>query len=209
MNNRMTLVMGGLLTLVFACSADERQPPPPQAQATGQPTTPDSMIMPPFPEPRRGYLVARSAGLHDLSGAWTARAGLCEDPAVMEVLAQQPGVGTIVLLRLPPPTQRLATYPITDVDSGAPIPPAAQIGVQRFEGASAYAFQGLEGQVVLTAMGDRVSGRYQVTLREITSKDLAKYAGVFESVMLDTLPAEQCQEWKRELLLPDSIEGGV
>lgn len=209
MNNRSAFFVGGLLTLVVACSADERQLPPPQAQATGQPTTADSITMPAFPEPRRGYLVARSAGLHDLSGAWTARAELCEDQAVMAVLAQQPGVGTVVLLRLPPPAQRLATYPITHVDSGAPTPPAAQIGVQRFEGASAYAFQGLEGQVVLTAMGDRVSGRYQVTLREITSKDLAKYAGVFESITLDTLPAAQCQEWQRELLLPDSTEGGV
>ncbi|MDH3290350.1 MAG: hypothetical protein OEO20_01130 [Gemmatimonadota bacterium] len=207
MNKRMALVTGSLLALVLACVGDEEQPPPQPLPVEGQSTAPDSIVMPAFPASRRGYLVARSSGVYELSGEWPARAGMCEDPAVMEVLAQQPGVGTIVLLRLPPPPERLAIYPIAIVDSGAPPPPAAQIGVQLFQGANAYAFQGLEGQVVLTGMSDRVSGRYEVTLREISSNGLAKYAGVFESVMLETLPDAQCDEWKRELLPTDSVTG--
>ena len=206
MNKRMALVTGSLLALVLACGGDEEQPPPQPVPAEVQPTVSDSIVMPAFPAPRRGYLVARGSGVYDLSGEWPARAGMCEDPAVMQVLAQQPGAGTIVLLRLPPPTERLAIYPIAIVESGAPPPPAAQIGVQLFQGANTHAFQGLEGQVVLTGISDRVSGRYQVTLREISSNTLAKYAGVFESVMLETLPDAQCAEWK-ELLPTDSVTG--
>jgi hypothetical protein len=207
-NKRLALVTGSLLALVLACGGDEEQPPPRPAPAVGQPTVSDSIVMPAFPVPRRGYLVARSTGLYDLSGEWPARAAMCDDPAIMQILAQQPGMGTIVLLRLPPPPERLAIYPITMADSGAPPPsPAAQIGVQLFEGANAYAFQGLEGQIVLTGVSDRVSGRYQVTLREINSDGLAKYAGVFESVMLEPLPAEQCEEWRGILVPTDSIAG--
>lgn len=209
MNKRtQQLVIGALVAVAIACRGDERQPGATPIQTEAQPTPSDSIRMPTYPEPRRGYLVARSAGVYDLDGQWPARAGMCEDLGIMEVLAQQPGVGTIVLLRLPPQAQRLTTYPITIVDSGAPAPPAAQIGVQLFQGANAYAFQGLQGQVLLTGMSDRVSGRYQVTLREISSDDLAKYAGVFESVMLEQLPAEQCEEWRQSLLPYDSVVPG-
>ncbi len=208
MNKRLALMTGGLLALALACGGDEEQPPPQPVPAVGQSTASDSIVMPAFPAPRRDYLVARSTGVYDLSGEWPARAAMCDDPAIMEILAQQPGVGTILLLRLPPAPERLAIYPITIADSGAPPPPAAQIGVQLFQGANAYAFQGLDGQVVLTGLGDRVSGRYQVTLREISSDGLAKYAGVFESVMLEALPEEQCEEWKGALLPTDSIMGG-
>ncbi len=202
------LVTGSLIALALACGGDDQQTLPPPVETGEQSTLSDSIRMPAFPEARRGFLVTRSAGAYDLSGAWPARAGMCADPAVMQVLAQQPGVGTIVLLRLPDPAQRLTTYPITIVESGTPSPPAAQMGVQIFQGASAYAFQGLEGQVLLTGISDRVSGRYQVTLREITTNDLAKYSGVFESVMVEQLPTEQCDEWRKLLLPSDTAAVG-
>ncbi len=204
-NRRTRLVSGSLVVVALACGG-ERQSAPPAVQVQGEPTPGDSIQMPSYPEARRGYLVARSAGAYDLNGQWPARAVVCEDPPVMEILSQQPGVGTIAVLRLPEQAQRLTSYPIAIVDSGTPVPPAAQMGVV-LQGTSAYAFQGLEGQVQLTSISDRVSGRFQVTLREITSDDLAKYAGVFETVPLVQMSAEQCEEHRGEPLPPPDSAG--
>lgn len=168
------------------------------------PVTVDTIPMPDYPEPRRGWLVARSAGAFELGGEWQARAAICDDPAVLEVLAEQPGFGTLILLQLPAPDARLARYPITVVDSGAPEPPAAQIGVQLFQDRNAHAFQGLSGEVEIYGFAERVSGRYAVVLREIQTDDEVKFAGVFDGIPVEPLPADMCSAMKEALAAADS-----
>lgn len=168
------------------------------------PISVDTVPMPDFPEPRRGWLVASSAGAYDLRGEWQARAAICDDPPVLEVLADQPGFGTLILLQLPAPDARLTRYPIVVVDSGVPEPPAAQIGVQLFQDRSSHAFQGLSGEVEVYGFAERVSGRYAVTLREIQTDDEAKYAGVFDGIPIEPLPAEMCLAMKEALAAADS-----
>lgn len=207
----MTIVraLSGCILLLSLLACGERQDGGEQEAALAtldseDPVTLDSVPMPDYPDPRRGWLVANSAGPYPLRGEWPARAATCDDPPVLEVLAEQPGFGTLILLQLPAPDSRMTRYPIVVVDSGAPEPPAAQIGVQRFEGRNSYAFQGLAGEVELYGLADRVSGRYAVTLREIQTDNEAKYVGVFEGIPLQALPPEQCQAMKEALAAADS-----
>ena len=166
--------------------------------------TVDTLPMPEFPESRSGWLIANSAGAYDLRGEWEARAAMCDDPPVLEVLAERPGFGTLVLLQLPEPDARLTRYPIVIADSGAPPPPAAQIGVQLFQDRNSYAFQGLSGEVELYGFAERVSGRYAVTLREIQTDNEAKFVGVFEAIPIEPLSAEMCLAMKEAMAAADS-----
>jgi hypothetical protein len=164
----------------------------------------DSLPMPAFPEPQRGRLVVRGAGPYMLDGAWPAVARMCDDPAMIQIIAQEPGIGTLVLLQLPPEGQRLTDYPVTIVEQGAPVAPASQVGVQLFEGGAASAFQAMEGQVSVYDFGSRVSGRFGVILRDISSGDGQKYAGVFESVPIEQIAVEDCLRVKEAMQTPDS-----
>ena len=177
------------------------------------PLPPEALEMPDFPAQQRGRLVAASAGApggEEIEGSWEAGAAMCEDPPMMQMMAGEPGIGTLVLLQLPATEKRVARYPIVIVDSGPPPAPAAQIGVQLFRGPASYAYQALEGEVEVYGFGDRVSARFAVKLREIQSDDTVLYAGVFHGVGLQPLPLEQCQAAKAALeeldVPPDTSE---
>lgn len=203
----VSLFLGLVLMGLAACGAKEEGGEQEGDVATLEregPVTVDTIPMPDYPEPRRGWLVARSAGAYELSGEWQARAAICDDPAVLEVLADQPGFGTLILLQLPVPDARLTRYPITVVDSGAPEPPAAQIGVQMFQDRSAHAFQGLSGEVEIYGFAERLSGRYAVVLREIQTDDEVNFAGVFDGIPVEPLPADMCAAMKEALAAADS-----
>jgi hypothetical protein len=151
----------------------------------------DSLAMPAYPQPKSGALVGQSAGPYDLDASWPGSAGICADPSLLEVLAARSGDGAILLLELPAATERVTEYPIVRSDGGLPDAPAAQIGVQLLGGA-AVAFEGYAGSVELSRLGDRVSGRFAVTLQEVTTGRAVKYAGVFERLRVDSLPADRC-----------------
>jgi hypothetical protein len=163
----------------------------------------DTLLMPEFPEPRRGQIVASGAGAYELDATWTGRAAACEDPPVMEILGERPGIGVLVLLQLPG-DNRATSYPVTIVEQGAPEPPASQIAVQALEGTGGRAFQGWEGTVEISGLDSRVSGRFAVTLRETSTNDLQKYAGVFQGILIEPLPEEQCRQIKEALTALDS-----
>jgi hypothetical protein len=166
----------------------------------------ESIPMPEYPSPRRNFLVATGAGgEQDLSGEWEARAAICEDPAVLQVLAEQPGFGTLLLFQLPE-GDRVVTYPIAFAETGAPEAPAAQVGVQLFRTGSAFAYQAAEGEIELTGFGERVSGHFGVTLREINSEKHVRFAGVFDNVVVEPLPDEQCHALKEALFPADSTD---
>ena len=178
-----------------------------------EPLPPEPLEMPDFPAQQRGRMVAVSTGApggEEINGSWEAGAAMCEDPPMMQVMGGEPGIGTLVLLQLPPAGERMARYPIVIVDSGPPPAPAAQIGVQLFRGPASYAYQAMEGEVEVYGYGDRVSARFAVSLREIQSNDTVLYAGVFHGVGLQPLPLEQCQAAKAALeeldVPPDTSE---
>ncbi len=172
--------------------------------------------MPPFPAPRRGFLVVTSAGPHSIEGAWRARAGMCDDPPMLQVLAEEQGIGVLVLLQLPPAGERITEYPITLVEGlGAfPQPPAAQLAVQLLADRNVFGFQGDAGRVEIYGFGElldridprdrAVSGRFAVTVREIRTQQRVQVAGVFDGVGVTPLPADQCRQ-AREAGITDSL----
>jgi hypothetical protein len=184
-----------LLLLAAACGRPDR------TVADGAAATPDSASaaegaapMPAFPEAARGRLAAQSAGpsgTPELRGEWPAEAGTCDQPPMLQLVAQEPGMGTIVLLALPAES-RVTRYPIAIVTGGLPTPPAAQVGVNLFRALGTYAFQAADGEVEVYALERVVSGRFAVTLREINTNVRVRYAGTFREVPVKSLDAAQC-----------------
>ena len=166
----------------------------------------ESIPMPELPEPRRRFLVATSAGSQDLSGEWEARAAICDDLGVLQVLADTPGFGTLLLFQMLGAGERVGVYPISHAETGAPEPPASQIGVQLFRDGDAFAYQGDEGEVELTAVDERVTGRFAVTLREITTDERVRFTGIFDRVPVESLPQEQCGAIERALFAADTTD---
>jgi hypothetical protein len=150
--------------------------------------------MPQIPRGRRGYLAATAVGALDFTKEWKARAGRCAQPAMILVIAEEDSSGASVLLNLPPSGDLLGTYPVKLADStGVPAPPAAQLGFQFFQRTGASAYQAAAGNVELTALdARRASGRFEVTVRHITSNERARIAGVFDGVDVEPLPLDWC-----------------
>jgi hypothetical protein len=186
--------------LASACGGDRDEPQPdpaPDSVAAALDEAPlpfDSIPMPDYPAPRRGRLVAVSAGPVELAGSWPAQAGICNAIGVLQVLAEAPGRGTLMLFQMPE-DERVGTYPIMIVDSGAPVPPVAQVGVQVMTDGGTFGFQGDEGEIHLDTLDrDAATGRLEVTLREITSNDRVRYAGIFSRIPVTALPPAYCDE---------------
>jgi len=177
------------------------------AEATAPEPVPfDSIPMPAYPEARRGRLVSVSAGEIELSGSWVGQAGVCDEAGFMQILAEVPGRGTLILLQMP--DDRLVSYPVMIVDAGLPPAPAAQVGVQVLEDRGTYAFQASEGEVHLDSIENgEVSGRFATTLREISSDERVRYAGVFSRIPLTPHPQEYCDQLTAALSPPDSAAG--
>ncbi len=171
-----------------------------------EPVPAESFSMPAIPEPRRGHLVGHMTGqlLDILDGSWKAVATLCEDPPMIEMLAREPSVGTIVVLQLPLDGNRLVDYPVTIVERGMPPGPASQIGVHILSRSDVSAFQAMEGVVSVYELGDRISGKFTATLRMVGSEDQQKYAGIFQDIPIDVRSSDECRRMMEAMLQPDS-----
>ena len=73
-----------------------------------------------------------------------------------------------------------------------------------FQDRSAHAFQGLSGEVEIYGLAERLSGRYAVVLREIQTDDEVNFAGVFDGIPVEPLPADMCAAMKEALAAADS-----
>lgn len=161
--------------------------------------------MPDYPGQRGGYLVAHAVGATDFELAWPARAGRCSEPAMLLVIAELERSGASVLLELPD-GDALVEYPVKlATDSGAPEPPAAQLGFQFFEDVPS-AYQAAEGTVEVYGIASGVSGRFAITIRHIVNQELARVAGVFHNVDIEDLPPDWCD---RARAARDSLAAGT
>lgn len=198
----MTLILAGCGSAPGTDAASERGGA--SSLERSAPTSSDSIEMPAYPAPERGHLVTLSAGAFDLGGDWSATAGVCAEPPLLQVVATAAGIGAIILVQLPDSGNPVMTYPIQLVDSGLPKPPAAQIGVQMLqEGASG--FQAHAGSVVVQDLGRHATGRFAVTLRETRAERSVKYAGVFDRIPVESLPPDECRR-AREVMQPADSE---
>ena len=154
------------------------------------------LVMPDYPEPVRGHLVTRSDGhrpaAREIEGEWRARAGSCEDPLAVHLLASGEGVGALLVIYRVPGGDSLLAYPVVPVDSTVPEPPAVRVGVQRLRSRLGDSFQAFDGTVDLTQLDRRVSGQFQLHLVNIDTRDTVLYAGVFSEVRVRPWPSLQC-----------------
>jgi hypothetical protein len=198
-----------LLAVVLACGAGQEQ----QEQDTSEPklgrtrlTVEELPPMPPYPPARRGRLVAQSAGDHDITGSWRTTAGLCDQEGTLEIYAGPQGFSTALLLYLPE-EDRVGEYPVVAASAAPPDAPAALIAVQAFADPDAYGFQAYHGLLELTEFGEKVSGRFTSTLREISTDILTHYVGVFQGISLEPLPADYCRVLEDSAAVVDSTAG--
>jgi hypothetical protein len=159
--------------------------------------------MPAYPEARRGRLVTVSAGDFELGGVWEVEAGLCEEIGIIEIYAGPPGFRTALVLRIPEGDPR-GRYPVEAPGRDFPDAPGALLAVQVFDEPEAYGFQAFFGELELWVLGERISGRFTTTLREIGVDMFTHFVGVFEAVSIAPLPADYCQAMLDSTVAPDS-----
>jgi hypothetical protein len=195
-----------LLLVLLSLACGDRTPNPDAAvQAALDSLALDSLdeeadaepVLPPMPDHpagRAGQLTVRAVGAFELDRGWPARAGRCVRPAMVLVLAEEPGSGASVLLQLPAAGDLTGFYPVKLADStGMPAPPASQLGFQFFEANTADAYQAAEGEVEVGELTDRrVSGRFAVTVRHVVTNRTARVAGTFHEVDVEPLPPDWC-----------------
>jgi hypothetical protein len=161
--------------------------------------------MPPYPRARGGRLVTVSAGDYDIHGSWETTAGLCGDLGVLEMYAGPSGLGTALILQMPE-DDVLGEYPVVAATAVFPSAPAALLAVQVFDEPEAFGFQAYDGQLELTEMGEVVSGRFAMTLREINMDVLTHYVGVFENIPIEPLTDEYCAMLRDSTVVPISSQ---
>ncbi len=157
---------------------------------------------PEYPELRSGYLVSVSAGDHEIAGSWKATAVYCEQPGVLEIYAGPQGFRTAVVIRTNS-SGLLGSYTIESSVETAPEPPIAFVGVQIFDQPVAFGFQAFDGELEITETGQKVSGRFASTLREIREDIYTHYVGVFKAVDVEMGDDEYCSTFP-EVMATDS-----
>ena len=183
-----------IVSMLGACRTKDTAKPPqqPQPPAVARPATESLPPMPAYPEAARGRLAVQSAGGdHEIKGEWPAQAGACDKPPILQVVTQEKGIGTIVVLELPVKL-RVTSYPVTAIAQGLPAPPASQVGVQLFRPEGPSAYQATEGTVDVSAYEKTVSGRFGVTLRQVSSSARIRYAGAFREIPIRQLDPAHC-----------------
>ena len=195
-----------LAMLALACGqapdAQDDGPRDPDAGRTRH-TIDELPPRPPFPESRNGRLVAVSAGDYEIQGAWRTRAGVCEEIGIVEMYAGRPDSGTAIVLRLPD-DEALGEYPVVAAAAEFPPAPAALIAVQVFDPPDALGFQAYHGMLELLEFGDRLSGRFAATLRDVSLDILTHYVGVFANIPVESLAADYCESLRNSTFPTES-----
>ncbi len=208
----MRIRAGALALLVVACGGEQSE----QATVAMVEDSIEAAIaaandttlppMPGLPGRRGSQMAVRAVGTLDFEKTWPARAGRCARPAMIVVVAEEPGSGGSVLLQLPDSGPLTGAYPVKLADSsGVPEAPAAQLGFQFFQERSSDAYQAAEGSVELYALDElRVSGQFTATVRHIVNERRARVAGVFHNVAVEALPPDWCEQAQAA---QDSLKG--
>ncbi len=149
--------------------------------------------MPAYPKAEHGELAVEAVGDLAEKMGWPARAGRCRRPPMLEVLAQDPTQGLLVLLELPDSGEVTGTYPVSFSQSGLPTAPAAQLALERLDpkgGPGTY--QALDGTVELSQLDVVASGRFAVTLRNLRTEAQSQVAGTFQGLPIVELDSASC-----------------
>jgi len=149
--------------------------------------------MPGYPDSQDGKLVVITDGDFPINQAWEAEAGFCDGGVLLELYAESNSSGTVIVLQHPD-SDVIGEYAVVLADSVNPAERAARIAVQVFAGREAFGFQAIMGSLEVTEVGDRISGRFTATLRELDGGVLTRYVGVFRNVRVNLLAEDYCRE---------------
>jgi len=163
--------------------------------------------MPDYPQASDGYLVAVSDGDFVLDGKRRATAGVCREQGILELYAEDETGGTAVMVQFPE-GDAVGEYPIVLPDSALGDERSARIGVQVFEDRDAFGFQAFVGTVVLTSLGERLSGHFASAVRDLQTNVLTRYVGVFTGIPVDALDRDYCDILRPELI-SDTTRVGI
>ncbi len=199
----------GVLLWVVACGGPETAPQSAETDRDGVMTEMESgdytTRTPTPPPPRRGHLSAEALGIYNVEGTWPASEGRSEEPRILEFMASSQGVATMLLLFLPPePDSVVGAYRIVTL-ADQPEPRTARVGLMLLRGRQGFAFHGIDGEVELTGLDGRVSGRFRVTVDEPALGEVLEYAGVFSRVSVDLISESECRLNVDALVPADSV----
>ena len=135
----------------------------------------------------------------------TLPAGRCEKPPILELMASSQGVATMLLLFLPPePDSVVGVYRVVTLEDQLE-PRTARVGLMLLRGRQGFAFHGIDGEVELTALDGRVSGRFRVTADEPALGEVLEYAGEFSRIPVGLLSENECRLNADALVPADSV----
>lgn len=185
-----------VLLLLAACGGRPDDVAEVDAADSAAPASVIQVVPPPeppeYPTVRGGFLAVRSAGEVLVEGEWRATVGSCDEPSLFQVTVNEPAIGVLALVQPAPDGETLGSYPIRSVENALPAAPGAQIGVHSLEQSDPVALVAVSGQVELTEVGTRVSGRAAVVMMEITSQRRTGLALAFLGLPLAPLSDEEC-----------------
>ena len=149
--------------------------------------------MPDYPKAEHGELRVEAVGDLGEKIGWPARAGRCRQPPMLQILAQDPTQGLLVLLELPDSGEVTGTYPVSFSQGGLPTAPAAQLALERLDPkAGPGTYQALDGSVELSQLDAEASGRFAVTLRNLSTDAQSQIAGSFQGLPVVELDSARC-----------------
>ncbi|UCD23834.1 MAG: hypothetical protein JSW51_12490 [Gemmatimonadota bacterium] len=192
----MRVALALALMVIVACSPTVESDASDEVDQEDEPGTTRRTLeelppMPGYPDARDGRLVVISDGDFAINRVWDAAAGYCEK-GMLELYAEDDSSGTVVVLHFPDSIP-LGEYPIVLAGPLGAESREARIGVQVFDGREAFALQAFMGSLEITEFGDRVSGRFASTLREMDADVLTRYVGVFNDVRASVFPEDYCK----------------
>lgn len=179
----MRTLLAGVVVFVLACS---RAPGRDGEDSPGTAVAADtaSLTVPDRPHPRPERLVTAAVATRrdiDASGAWHAEAALCRRPPLVQLIAQDPGFGAIILFAPPEGGVAAGVYDILEGTVNLPDSSTARVGVQVYpEGARPAAFVGIHGTLEIESLSTSLVGHLSVIAEEPRYFDTLFLSGAFD-----------------------------
>lgn len=179
----MRTLLAGVAVFVLACS---RAPGPDGEDSSGTAVAGDttSLTVPDRPHQRPERLVTAAVATRrdiDASGSWHAEAALCRRPPLVQLIAQDPAFGAIILFAPPEGGGAAGVYDILEGTANLPDSSTARVGVQVYpEGARPAAFVGIRGTLEIESLNATLVGHLAVIAEEPRYSDTIFLSGAFD-----------------------------
>lgn len=149
--------------------------------------------MPEHPAPVRGRLVGRVVGVVEFDPSWPARAGRCAEPPMLQLLAEGPDGGVLVLLMLPEEGSAQGEYEVMQPQASQHDEWQAAVALQHLATGRVNELQAHSGKVEVERADATLRGRFTVTMRHLRSAETAAFAAAFDAVPIEELPQDECR----------------